>query len=366
MIDLLAAVLRGEPSAIATLGLVPAEQAMDAALKHGVLPLVAERLAAEGQPACALGELFRRQARIHAAADLVREDALRQIVVALRIASVPALVVKGAHLAYAVYPRPDLRPRLDSDFLVRPRDRPPAVAALLDAGYVAVPQAEGSLVSYQSSFSLRRDGAVVHIVDLHWRLANPQAFGDVLTFDDLDRAGEALPALANARVPSPLHAMLLAAIHQVAHHPDDDHLIWSCDLDRLARRLDDAAWRRVVSEAEDRRVGAVLARGLDHAASRLGTPVPDWVVSAPALRSVAARSTPTAAFLEPGRRHVQTVAQDLRLLPTWSARSRLIWQHLFPAPSYMRTVYAPTSRSPLPVLYVRRAWRGAWRWMMRP
>jgi polyribonucleotide nucleotidyltransferase len=89
------------------------------------------------------------------------------------------------------------------------------------------------------------------------------------------------------------------------------------------------------------------------------------MTSDPLLRSSAARSAPTAAFLERGRRHVQTVAQDFRLLPSWSARGRFVRQHLFPAPSYMRTVYAPHSPWPLPVLYLQRAWRGAWRWIVR-
>jgi hypothetical protein len=93
--------------------------------------------------------------------------------------------------------------------------------------------------------------------------------------------------------------------------------------------------------------------------------MPAWVASDPLLRSSAARSAPTAAFLERGRRHVQTVAQDFRLLPSWSARGRFVRQHLFPAPSYMRTVYAPHSPWPLPVLYLQRAWRGAWRWIVR-
>lgn len=365
MIDLLAAVLREEPGAIDALGLVPVDQATAVAWRHGVLPLVSERLAAAGDSASPLARRLSQEASRHAGTDLVREDALRRLVAAFRDADVKALVVKGAHLAYAVYARPDLRPRLDTDVLVRLEDRRRAEAALRAAGYDAVPTSGGSLVSYQASFSLFRAGGVVHVVDLHWRLANPQVFGDVLTFDDLDRAAEPLPSLENAWVPSPGHAMLLAAIHQVAHHPDDDHLIWSCDLDRIARRLDDASWRRVVDEAGARRVGAVLAKGLDQASARLRTPLPDWVATDPALRSDEARSAPTAAFLEPGRRHVQTVAQDFRLLPSWSARGRFVRQHLFPPPSYMRTVYAPSSHWPLPVLYLQRACRGAWRWMIR-
>jgi hypothetical protein len=44
---------------------------------------------------------------------------------------------------------------------------------------------------------------------------------------------------------------------------------------------------------------------------------------------------------------------------------RLVRQHLFPSAHYMRGVYAPASTAPLPVLYARRAWRGARRWLAR-
>lgn len=363
MIDQLAAVLRGDPGAMDAVGLMPPEQARTVAERHGVLPMVADRLA--DAPATPLYEAFRREASVQMAADLIREDALRRIVRALRTADVPTLVIKGAHLAYSIYARPDLRPRIDTDLLVRVGDQSRAENVLLQDGYVGVPQAEGSLVNYQRSFSLLRDEAVIHVVDLHWRVANPQAFGDVLTFADLDRTGHILPGLADARVPSSTHAMLLAAMHQVAHHPRDARLIWACDIDGLARQTDDAAWQQLVSEASERGIGAVLARSLDQAATWLGTPVPDWVMREPRLRSAAAQSVPTAAFLDSGRRHVEIVAQDLRLLPTWSARSRLVWQHVFPPRHYMRTVYAPASGWPLPLLYVRRAWRGARRWLVK-
>ena len=37
-------------------------------------------------------------------------------------------------------------------------------------------------------------------------------------------------------------------------------------------------------------------------------------------------------------------------------------EHLFPSSAYMRQVYAPSSRLPLPVLYALRIVRGMWGW----
>ena len=366
MIDRLAALLRGERGAAASLAAAPVVHVLDAAERHGVLPLVADAL--ERTPAASAAALRRAlhdATTRHAAADLVREHALRDVIASFHDAGIAFLLIKGAHLAYAVYPRPDLRPRLDTDLLIRPQDRQAAAAVLARIGYVAEAQAGGDLVNYQATYLLTHGAGVAHVVDLHWRLANPQAFGGVLDITDLGADAVLVARLAPARAPGPVHACLVACVHRVAHHPDDDRLIWLYDVDLLARGFDDGAWERFLAWADDRAVGAVCGRSLSDAVEMLGTPVPAWVRSDARLSSPRARSAPSAAFLEPGRRHVQTVAQDFALLPTWSARWRFVRQHLFPPSSYMRTVYAPSSHMPLPVLYAQRAWRGAWRWLVK-
>lgn len=365
MIDLFAAVLRGAPSAAGALARLPVCDVVTSAERHGVLPLLAERLGGHDASTEPLRAVLARRAALHAAADLVREAELHRVVLGLRAAHVDALLVKGVHLAYTVYARPDLRPRLDTDLLVRADSGEAAAAALRALDYTQAAQGGGDLVHYQSAFSRYLDGHPVHVVDLHWRLANPQAFGSVLSYEDLAAGSEAIPALAGARAPGLVHALLLACVHRVAHHPDDDHLIWMYDIDLLARRLRDGDWRALLVEADARGVGAVVGRGLSEATRRFATPVPSWVTGDARLDSAAARSAETAVFLSPRRRHIEVVAQDFKLLPTWSARSRFAWQHLFPGRRYMRTVYAPASHLPLPVLYVQRALRGARRWLAR-
>jgi hypothetical protein len=67
----------------------------------------------------------------------------------------------------------------------------------------------------------------------------------------------------------------------------------------------------------------------------------------------------SAEYLAPGRRPIHDIVSDLRALPTWSARSRLVSERLFPSARYMREVYARTSRAPLAWLYLLRALQGA-------
>lgn len=346
-------------------------QLIDAATAHGVLPLVVDRVdtARRTGRGGAVG-LPDAMARLRAAAtrilagDLVRERALRALVAALHQASVPALLIKGADLAYSLYPRPDLRVRLDTDLLVRAASREAATAVLLSLGYARVPQSGGDLLMYQESYRLRRDDIDVHVVDLHWRVSNSHRFAAALTFDELWEASEPRPRLAPAaRGLSAVHALLLACVHRVAHHFDTSRLIWSYDVHLLAAGMPAADWRRFAALARDRGVEAACASSLDAAVRLFGAPVPGEVLAGLAEGGRGGRRADP--FLSPGARHASRVWAEVRHVASWSDRCRLIKQHAFPPAAYMRDVYAPSSAAPLWLLYLRRIVRGSRRWMTR-
>jgi hypothetical protein len=335
-----------------------------AAERHGVLPLLAERSIASGLGAEAHARLQTRARQI-AAADLVREHELRRVIAAFDAAGVRPLLLKGAGLAYSHYPRPDLRPRLDSDLLIPASQRAAAIAALEGAGYAALPHVGGDLLMYQTSFVTPAAGVPVHVVDLHWRIANPQAFGRVLEYEELAAAAETLPVLGpQARGLGRVHALLLACVHRVAHHADAPLLIWLYDIHLVGATMTAEQWREFAALAGARGVGAVCRRSLELAVTNFGTPVPAAVMASTALGGADADRSPAAAYLNRPR-HVAGVWWDFKLLPSWRDRARLARQHVFPPVQYMRGVYAPASGAPLAVLYARRAWRGARKWLGR-
>lgn len=337
---------------------------LDAADVHGVLPLVAERAGRLGFPDDWTTALRLRHQRA-AAADLVRERELRALVGAFGRAGVTPLVVKGAALAYTAYARPDLRPRVDTDLLVDAAERRAAERVLEEQGYRAVPQLEADLVMYQRPFEKRRGTAAAHMVDLHWRLSNPQRFGSALTHDDLRRQAVPLARLhASALGPSPVHALLLSCVHRVAHHHDEPRLIWSYDIHLLASALSWSDWEDVVRIASDRRIAGVCTMGLESSRALFQTPIPPDVPRQ--LAEGASREPSLDAYLNPGQPHIVRFLSDLRAMGSWREAVRLTRQHMLPSSAYMRQVYAPASSAPLPVLYARRAWRGARRWLTRP
>ena len=333
---------------------------------HGVLPLVAERVTADAGVPSALRTTLGVEARRHAALDAAREVELGRLLSALDARSVRALLMKGAHLAYSHYLRPDLRPRIDTDLLIARKDREVAVAVLAERGYEGTGHVVGTLVMYQACYVKRPHGVPLHVVDLHWKVANPQVFSDLVSYEELKASAVALPALGiGAWGLSDVHALLIACVHRVAHHYDAEMLIWLYDVHLVASRLSRAEWHTFEDLCVGRGVAHVCLRSLERASAAFGTMLPPFVTSA-SERVVSATEAATAAFLEPGRRHVEQVVGDLRALPSWGDRARLVRQHVFPPASYMRGSYAPSSGAPLAVLYVRRAVHGAWKWLARP
>lgn len=357
---LLASIVRGEWPA--ELGHPLAPDLIEAADRHGVAPLVADRLQ---RSASRLSEPeLTDRCRALAAADVVREAELRRLLARMYARGVPVLVFKGAQLAYTLYERPDLRPRLDTDLLVAPDHRLAAADVLGELGYERTGQFTGDLVSYQATHVARRQGRTTHVVDLHWRLANPQHFGSIVSIDELFAQSVPLPRLGpGARGLGAVHALLVACLHPVAHHAGTQRLIWSWDVHLLAGTFSDADWTAFAALADGRGVARVSASGLELARHRFRTAVPAFVLERLAAPYVS--DADTARYLESGRRHIHTVLSDLRSLSTWRARWRLVRQHAFPPRRYMRDVYAPASAVPLPVLYARRVVRGAMKWLAR-
>jgi hypothetical protein len=364
-LDLVGAILRGDPGCVDALARVDARAFVGEVSRQGLLPVVADRLATWSVPR-PLSEALQVQASGFVAADLLRERELRRALDALAVRRVRPVLFKGAALAYTHYARPDLRPRDDSDLLVRPEVRETAHHTLIGLGYRPPRHVTGALVSYQAIYEKVLDGVAVHTIDLHWRLANPQLFADVLSFDELEAASQAIPALGpSARGPSNPHALFLACVHRVAHHRDEKLLMWIFDIHLIASRLTRAEWAAVLDLADQRKVLAICRQGLRLAVEQFDTALPAEVMTDSRLSAAADGREPSAAFLSRDRAQLATFVSDLRSLPSWRDRGRLVREHLCPPSSYMRQVYAPSSRAPLPALYVWRAVRGAWRWLAR-
>jgi hypothetical protein len=359
---LLAAILRRDVTA-ADLQLFDAAVVCAAAEVEGVVGLAADALSALADLPDVWRQVFAARARYLATLDVLREAGLREVVLALDRVNAGALLMKGAALAYSHYTRPDLRPRLDSDLLVPSWARERSRVVLERLGFRAIGQQSGDLLMYQTCFERARAG-LTETIDLHWRALNPHVFADVLGYRDLAATAVGVPALGRgARALGPVHALVLACTHLFAHHDGDPRLIWLHDIHLLAQSLGPADWQHFIVTIERDRVAAICRSGLELAAEIFDTPLPRGLFGD--YRAARTAGERTAAYTR-RRRHAAVAWDDFQALRGWRARARLAAQYMFPRADYMRNTYAPGSRLPLPLLYAKRIWRGAWKWMAPP
>lgn len=362
MDDLLAAILRGETTDWPSAG-AEAEQAfLAAARRHRVEPLVAWHLQRTGALAAwpeAVRTALTRAAVMSGAVAELFDSELTRILAALASKGIEPLLFKGAAVGHTRYPHPYLRPHVDTDLLVRREDAPAAGAVLEGLGYRRLDFVSGELVSYQVPYARTGGHGVQHVFDLHWRIANPQLFADLLSYDDLSPEAVAVPALGeHARAVDGIRALVLACVHRMAHHNDSVDLLWLYDIHLLATGMDEREARALATLAADERVRTVCARGLALARKWFDTQLPAGLLEE--LQIPAAETV--EPYLGGHQRKLDVLLSDLRTLPGWRTRWQLLREHLLPPASYMRASYRTSSPFVLPMLYVYRVVRGAHRW----
>jgi hypothetical protein len=354
----LCALLRGDPAAPDA-----AADLLTLSVRHRVHVLLAEALQRSGPRS--LEEHMpglRRIVRQEAVKEWAQAADVRSLLTGLAAENVRPVLFKGAALAYTCYPQPFLRPHDDVDVLIR-RDEVPIVRQALErAGYEPLNSTDGERVTHQFQYA-RRVSGMACVYDFHWRLANPELFANLLSFDDIANRAVPVPALGDhARAPCDMHALFIACIHRVAHHPhhnDGDDLIWLYDIHLLAARLGPDMWREFQELASRTRTRAICLKGLESAEEAFGTQV-----SPQTLQALATADTePSTAFLGGSMRTIDVELSNLRTMSGWRSRLEFVWQHLFPNPRYMLASYGANPVW-LPVLYVHRIIRGAIRWLV--
>ncbi|WP_089717476.1 nucleotidyltransferase family protein [Candidatus Entotheonella palauensis] len=343
---------------------------LTACTTHGVAPLLYRQLhqhQAWSVWPTALQTALAHQVHLHAAIDALREQELRAVLDGLAQHGVQPLLMKGTPLAYTHYPAPDLRPRSDTDMLIAKQDCETAHLAMLDLGYTPSNAVSGELIMHQRLYTKTDVHGVNHVYDLHWKISNPVCFADLLTFDELASASVPIPALgACARTLQPVHALLLACIHRVAHHHNSRCLIWLYDIHLLVTRLTPDMQTAFLQLAQNKHVCAVCHDGLQLAQDAFHTPMPAALLEVLHAAASGGSTEATAHFLHPDQRQWRVLISDWRALPRWRDQLRFLKEHLMPPANYVQRRYGTRHRALLPLLYLHRALRGLLRLWWKP
>ncbi|MDV2496321.1 MAG: nucleotidyltransferase family protein [bacterium] len=207
------------------------------------------------------------------------------IIEQLRQAMVEVVVLKGAHLAEAVYPSVGCRPLGDVDLLIRPADFSNAARVLSELGYDAFtsPEVDTSLsvgTTLNASWWNHPDPDSISL-HLHWHLRNTSLpYGLVTAVDDerlwADAKGFDLADYATRGL-APHHLLLHLADHAVVHRYD--RLMLLADMAAVIERYGDSLdWPLMLDEAQSFGLLSSLAMSLQLAARYAAAPVPPGVL----------------------------------------------------------------------------------------
>jgi hypothetical protein len=328
------------------------EDVLSAARDEGVHLIIAARL----RPLSLADEL-----RAASALEAARECELREVLGRLADAGVRPILIKGAALGRTHYPRPELRPRTDTDVMIPPGSDEAVTRTLLTLGYQRAPEVDGPLITGQFHFHKTDGNGLFHALDIHRRISNVRAFADVLTYDELSRGAVHVPSLGpHAWSPSPIHALLIACVHRVAHHGNTDCLLWLFDVHLLVDGLSPREHGSFTALAAAKGLRAICVTTLGLAQVAFGGHDVVWPRPLPDESTAV---EPTAAFLRPGGlRQIDLLKADLAATPLFRTRLQLLQEHLFPSSSFMYARYRTRMKLALPWLYLHRILTGAPRW----
>src|SRR5438445_1391189 len=226
-VAVLAGLLRGEETSLDWLTNADNQAACVAAAQaHGVAGLLVQQLRHSSLPyPTAFMTRLTRVARAEVVIEHGHRLEVMRVLSALHDANVNTLIFKGTALAYTQYTHPSLRPRNDTDLLVKREDWDQAARVLHRLGYKRKDEIRGNVARNQGEF-VRQEQCVHHVVDLHWQISDRPVFAAALEFEPLLQNAVEIPALgAVSRTLAPVHALLLACMHRVRHY-NADLLMW--------------------------------------------------------------------------------------------------------------------------------------------
>ncbi len=279
---------------------------------------------------------------------LVQE--LRKVLQLLAEHHLPVLIMKGAALAYTLYPRPYLRSRCDTDLLLPSRKEAERASTVLQMiGYEQPMDIPGDLICHELGCYKTTATGLTHALDIHWGLSNAVLFAGRFSFAELQAIAVPIPELApHAYGFDPKHAFLLACMHRVNNLWPGiaDRLIWLYDIHLLAESFTEQQWQTLIQLAENHSLCGPCLDGINKTHEFFKTAIPDSIHHRFKAGALKEGFNPKNAQI---RWRYKWLA--FRHLPSTTIRLRWLLQYVFPDIQYMRNRYHFKKNIYLPWFY---------------
>ncbi len=289
---------------------------------------------------------------------LLRKLELENVLETLYQKGVEAILMKGMPLSYSIYPYPHLRPFLDIDLFIKQADVLIIKDIMLALGYEIPNAVTGDFISHQFTVIKKDEYKIRYAYDFHWMISNPALFSSMLSFDEAYENAIHVPELGkHARTLNLAHALLLACVHRVAHHHNDEYLIWLYDIHLLVEKMKAEEVKAFILLAKNKRVASICSEGIRLAQERFNTMLANNILRELAIKD--GLPEPSAAYLGSIRQQpIDYFVLNWKALPNLTSKLKLLREYLFPDANYMFKKYSPSSYLLLPVFYAYRAFSG--------
>jgi len=165
-----------------------------------------------------------------------------------------------------------------------------------------------------------------------------------------------IPSLGvNARTLEPVHALLLACMHRVGHLKGGtgNRLLWLYDIHLLAGQFSEKQWMVFEELTLERNLESVCLDSIETTRKAFKTKIPENI-----LQTLRSKSRKGGYAPQNANQIWQAQLMNLRSLPGWRARIKLLREQFFPPSKYMLEKYQIKYPVLLPAYYVLRIIQG--------
>lgn len=353
----LAGLLTGRRSLQGLVALPPSEQEAICALaeRHGVAPLLYHRL----QEGPGLPALEPRAGAILVAAhgqtagyNLLAYETAQICARRFAEAGLTAIWFKGLPLALTVYPALTLRPMVDIDVLVDPRQTTPALE-LLEALAAERPAMLSPDLDIHAVFNLGPGGLTK--LELHWGLIAPagSSLAPPVDWFIAQRMPEPIAEGELIGLQPEAHVLYLAAHAELSHGEAQFRLGRYLDIHLLLASVTDFRWELLVEQAIVCRWTYAVERALTLTGQFFETPLPPTVLTELRRRRPPDEDVSFVQHLQHQDSRWERTRERLRSM-SWSRRIAMTVALLIPPADYMRWKYGVKKRWQLPFYYCYR------------
>lgn len=302
---------------------------------HGIALLVSKNGAVSARERTHLKQLKRLQNNA-IAAELLKKQALNELGDSfIKNGLGAALIFKGTALAYSVYPTAWLRPRSDTDILLNADDKHIYEKVLSENGYFKQFGIAGEHTNHQSTWVKEiANGFSVHL-DCHTRLSNRAILANEFKHGELLQNATPFQSLSDAWVqPDSVENLLIAIVHRIGHHANEERLIWLYDMHLLMKSFNENNWQQLLISCQKKQLCAIALEAIQLCQRLFNTPTNKTVLDT--LKLAKAKDEPSQFFLKRHYPEWRHLLHDMRGLTGYTQKSQYLMENIFPDKDYIR------------------------------